>query len=188
MVVIETADSEFILYADQNRDRRIGERDLVAGAGELRLFRLAAEKLDGEFREHFPRQVLVRWRGGKADLSVATATRIDRSISPDGDEMTQPLWTRQIDGNANGLFADAKDWLQIDLNRDGRFDPFLETFPFRPLMTVRGQRWFVKADPFGQRLRLESATATGEVRITAHARSERDRITELIVTLAGGDG
>ena len=149
---------------------------------------LPAERVDGVFREHFPRQVLFRWPGGKADMSVATATHIDHSIVPGGDEKAQKLNTRQIDGNANGLFADAKDLLQIDLNRDDRFDPFLETFPLRPLMVVRGQRWFVKADPFGQRLRLESAAATGRVRIACRARSDRDSITELIVTLSGEDG
>lgn len=188
IVVAETSDGVFALYVDRNRDRGIRERDLVKGVGELRMLPLAAQQVvDFEISE-YPRQVLFRWKGGDAGLSVATATQIEHTIHPDGDKAVKALKTRQIDGNANGLFADTKDLLQVDVNHDGRFDPFLETFPFRPLMKVRGQRWFAKADRFGKRLRLESATATGRVKIGAHARSKQDRIIDLVVTLSGEDG
>ena len=188
IVVADTGDGDFVLYADKNRDRGIRERDLVKGTGEFRMLSLAAQQVIDFVVKEYPRKVLFRWKGGNADLSIATATHIEHTIHPDGDETRRALKTRQIDGNANGLFADTKDLLQIDLNHDDHFDPFLETFPFRPLMKVRGQRWFTKADRFGKRLRLESATATGRVRVATKARSKRDRITDLIVTLSGEDG
>jgi len=188
IAVAETGDGGFVLYADTNRDRGIHERDVVKGTGQLRVLSLAAQQVVGDAVEEHPRQVLFRWRGSNADLSIATATRIEHTIHPDGDQTGRALKTRQIDGNANGLFADTKDLFQIDLNHDDRFDPFLETFPFRPLMKIRGNRWFAKADRFGKRLRLESATATGSVRVATLARSKRDRITDLIVTLSGEDG
>jgi len=181
VVVAETEEGEFALYADRNRDRVIRERELVTGEGHLRMMSLAAEKVDGVFVKHFPRRVLLRWAGRQGDLNIATATRVERSVFPDGDETSQALRTRQIDGNANGLFADTKDWLQIDLNDDDRFDPLLETFPFRPLINAGGRRWFVKADSFGERLHLESASATGRVRITAHPHSDQDTIEELVL-------
>jgi hypothetical protein len=188
IAVAATGDGGFVLYADGNRARGIRERDLVEGAGELRMLSLAAQQVVGDVVNEYPRQVLFRWKGGNADLSVATATRIEHTIHLDGDESGRASKTRQIDGNANGLFADTKDLLQIDLNHDDRFDPFLETFFFRPLMKVRGHRWFVRADRFGKRLRLEAATATGRVRVVTDARSKRDRIMDLIVTLSGDDG
>lgn len=188
IAVAETCDGDFVLYADTNRDRGIHQRDVVKGSGELRILSLAARQVVGDAVEEHPRQVLFRWKGNNADLSVATATRIEHTIHPDGDLTARALKTRQIDGNANGLFADTRDLLQIDLNDDDRFDPFLETFPFRPLMKIGGNRWFAKADRYGKRLQLESATASGSVRVATHARSKRDRITDLIVTLSGEDG
>lgn len=86
VVVAETLDGESVLYADQNRDRVIRERELVTGGGDLRMLPLAAERVDGMYAEHFPRRVLLRWVGRKADLSIATATRVEHSVFPDGDE------------------------------------------------------------------------------------------------------
>ena len=188
IAIAETGNGAFVLYVDGNRNREIRARELVKGAGELRLLSLPAVQVVGDVLKDHPRKALSRWKGADGGLSVATATRIEHTIHPDGDETVRALQTRQIDGDANGLFADARDLLQIDLDHNGRFDPFLETFPFRPLMRFRGQRWFTKADRFGKRLRIKSATATGRVQVTAHARSQRDRITDLIVTLSGEDG
>ena len=188
VVLAETGDGGFVLYADADRDRGISERDLVEGQGELRILSMAAQHVVDNIVSEYSRQVLFRCRNGTTDLSVATATLIENAVHPDGSANGPALKTRQIDGNANGLFSDSKDLLQIDVNDDGRFDPFLETFPFRPVTEVRGQRWFVKADQFGKRLELVSATATGRVRAVTQARSERDLITEMIVTLSGEDG
>lgn len=188
IVVAEAGEAGFVLYVDRDRNRGIRERDRVEGSGELRMLSLAAQQVVGDVVDEHPRQVLFRWQGGAADLEVATATRAEHAVHLDGDATGRDLKTRQIDGNANGLFADAKDLIQVDLNSDDRFDPFLETFPFRPVMDIGGRRWFTMADPFGKRLRLESATATGRVRVAAHAGSEQDRITDLIVTLCGEDG
>ena len=93
-----------------------------------------------------------------------------------GDSNTS-LTVRQIDLDANGLFADPRDQIQIDLDGNGKFNPFLETFPMRPVMKVRGERWFVKADRFGERIRFDSATATGKVQMKAEGHSDTDRIT-----------
>lgn len=188
VVLAEASDGSLLIYADADRDRGITERDLLEGQGELRMASIAAQHVEDNVFSEYPRQVLFRSSSATSDLSVATATLIENSLPPDASGNGLALATRQIDGNANGLFSDSRDLLQIDMNHDGRFDPFQETFPFRPVIEVRSQRWFVKADQFGKRLELVPATATGRVRVVTKARSERDLITELIVTLSGEDG
>ena len=188
IVVATIDDGQFVLYVDANRDRGISERDRVEGSGELTLLALDAQDVIDDVVSQFPRELLIRWQGDDSGLSIATTAGIDHTVKVDTADEEQIFMTRQLDGNANGLFADSKDLLQIDVNADGRFDPFLETFPFRPVVRIHGQRWFVKADQFGQRLGLESASATGRVKIVTNARSERDRLSEIVVTLAGEDG
>ncbi len=186
IAVCDTPDGpEFYVDVDRNRVMEASER--VPGAGNLRMLRLDAEHVvDFVFNKH-PRKVLLRWAPGDQRLGIATSTRKEHAIN-------QVVGTkerynaRQIDGNANGLFADRKDFVEIDINADGRVDPFLETFPLRPVMTIDGKRWSVRADPFGKRLALELASATGTVQLKTAARSDRDRITELIVTFSGDDG
>lgn len=188
IVVATLNEGQFVLYVDADRDRGISERDRVDGRGELRLLPLDAQDIIDNVAIEFPRRLLIRWQGDDSGLRIATASGVDHTVKVTSAAEELIFATRQLDANSNGLFADSKDLLQIDINADGRFDPFLETFPFRPVVRIRGQRWFVKADQFGQRLGLESASATGRVKIVTNARSERDRLAEIVVTLAGEDG
>ncbi len=188
IVVARTGDDDFALYADIDRDRGIGESDLVKGTGSLRVLSIKSQQVIDNVVSEYPRQVLFRCSPDGSDLSITTVTAIDHSVTVREATEQKVFQTRQIDGDANGLFADSKDLLQIDINADGRFDPFLETFPFRPVVRIRGQRLFVKGDQFGRRLLFESATATGKVKVVAQPRSERDEILQTIVTLAGDDG
>lgn len=188
VVVADLGDGRFKLYADKDRDRGVDERDVLNGQNELCSVDVMAQQITDNIVHEYPRTVLFRLRAGCEELDVATVSGIEHDVRPGDDPANEAMRVRQIDGNANGLFADTKDFLQIDINRDGRFDAFLETFPFRPVMEVRGQRWFVKADLFGKRLQLIAATETGKVRAVAQARSGADRIAEMIVTLSGEDG
>jgi len=181
VAVVMNDDGEYQLYVDDDRDGAISADDLVAGSGDLRKLSVAAWQVMNNVVTQYPRDVLFRRRGSR--LQVATVT------IPRHQMEEQNKWTaRQIDGNANGLFSDSKDLIQLDLNHDDRFDPFLETFPFRPVAKVQGQRFFIKADCFGTRLELSSATATGQLRVQVKPLPDQNRITSLIVTLAGEDG
>ena len=188
VVVAENHNGTFTLYVDSNRDRKISQHEEIQGSGSLRILPLSAQQVVDFVVDEFPRKVLIRWESGDSTIGVATATFVDHTVAIERVDGVTEFSTRQIDGNANGLFADTKDLLQVDINADGRFDPFLETFPFQPVVKIRGERWFVKADRFGQRLQLSPAAATGRVKVVATAQSPRDHITELVVSLAGDDG
>ncbi len=187
IAVCETSDGP-VFYVDGDRNRVIDESDRVPGSGDLKTLSLNAEHVvDFVFKKH-PRNVLLRWRPGGDEIGFATTTRMEHTVAGETGSSEANFKARQIDGDANGLFADRKDFVEIDLNADERFDPFLETFPFRPVMKIRGQRWFVKADRFGKRIALEPALATGTVQLNTAVRSQQDQIIDLIVTFAGEDG
>jgi hypothetical protein len=120
VVVAENADETFTLYVDANRDRKVNQRDLVEGKGPLRLLPLAAQQIVDFVVNEFPRKVLIRWQPGSASVDIATASTIDRTVEFEGLEENSKISIRQVDGNANGLFADAKSLLGIDINADGR--------------------------------------------------------------------
>lgn len=187
IAVGDTSDGP-VFYVDSDRNRVMDESDRVPGSGDLRALSLNAEHVvEFVFKKH-PRNVLLRWRPGDDEVGFATTTRMEHTVTGETGRSEANCKARQIDGDANGLFADTKDLVEIDVNADERFDPFLETFPLRPVLTIHGQRWFVKADPFGKRLALEPALATGTVQLKTAARSQRDKIIDLIVTFAGEDG
>lgn len=191
------------VYIDRNRNRRIEDNEILGGDqnrksaqknsradSETELFscKLNAQQTDGDNVIGHVRQVLLKLTTGEDTVAVATASTPLHTVKIEGSSDSKPLSVRQVDVNANGLFADARDQVQIDLNHDGKFSRFLESFPLRPVMNVRGSRWFVKADRFGNRINFASATATGKVRIMAKAASETDMITDLVLTLTGDDG
>jgi hypothetical protein len=188
VVVAETADGDFALYVDKHRDRAVTERDLVEGSGDLRWLPLPAEQIIDDVVHPYPREVLFQRTRNRSQPRVATLSTIDHTLHPDDDGTAAPMHVRQADGNGNGLYSDPRDLLLIDLNGDDRFDPFLEVFPFRPILETGGHRWFVRADPFGERLRLQSATATGRLQLRTGIAAENGRIAELVFTVEGEDG
>ena len=133
----ESPDGDPVLYVDRNRNRTLEPRDLVEGSGTTRTTSLAACHVDGDILNEFPRSVEFRWQAESDSVSVGTVTGMKHSVRLDADAPVSVLQVRQIDGNANGQFADPTDLLQVDLNDDTTFDPFLETFPFRPVLNVR---------------------------------------------------
>ncbi len=188
VAVAQEPSGDFLLYVDADRDRGLSDRDRVEGSGALRSLALQAQHVEDNVVSEYPRDVLFRWQAGDSHVSIATATTLQHTVDLGDADGKKVVVSRLIDGNANGLFADTKDLLQVDVNADGAFDPFLETFPFRPVVKLGGRRFFVKADQFGSRLNFDSASATGRIRVIAKARSESDRISDLIVTLVGEDG
>jgi hypothetical protein len=188
VVVAETSEGGLALYVDKHRDRAVTERDVVDGSGDLRLLSLPAEQIIDDVVHPYRREILFQQSRNKAQLRVATLTTIDHVLRPDDDQAAPRMHVRQADGNANGLYSDPKDLLLIDLNGDERFDPFLEVFPFRPILETGGRRWFVRADPFGQRLQLQSATATGRLQLRTAIAADNGRITDFVFTVEGEDG
>jgi hypothetical protein len=188
VVFIAGENDEFTVYVDRNRDRIIRDRDLVEGTGEFRLLPLDAERIVDDVSHKYARELLIQHRPGGNEIRIATATTIEHAVHPDEDDSQPALLIRQADGNANGLFSDPKDLLQVDLNGDGRFDPFLEVFPFRPILEARGQRWFVRGDRFGERLTLASASATGRLQLRTDLLAQTARIEDFVFTVSGEDG
>jgi hypothetical protein len=188
VIVAQTASGELALYVDGRRNRSVTERNLVSGSGDLRLLRLNAEQVIDDVAHPYPREVLFQLPREGGPLRIATLTTPEHDVRPDDDAAVGALRVRQADGNANGLFSDPRDLLLIDLDGDERFDPFLEAFPFRPVLESGGRRWFVHADQFGQRVQLHSATATGRLQLSTRVPDAGARVAELIFTVEGEDG
>ena len=95
---------------------------------------------------------------------------------------------RRWDGDANGYFTDPVDQVWIDWDADGRFDPFAERFPFRPVLRIEGQRLALRSDAYGQSLRLASASDQGAVRLVHDAASIFGDVKKVSVTLQSREG
>jgi hypothetical protein len=79
-----------------------------------------------------------------------------RETKADNAHSTETVAARRVDGDGNGLLADAQDRLWIDLNRDGRFDP-IGTPSFE--LTLRDQTRAVRP---GDDVAVQPALYTGD--------------------------
>lgn len=188
VAIIPSDDGKTRIFVDRNRDRRIEERDLTTHVGDVFFSKLDAQQVDGDDLIDYSRDVAIRIRSGSKYVEVATLTKPNHSVADSENEDGKPLKVQQVDVDANGQFADGRDLIQIDVNRDGKFNAFLETFPFRPVMKISGKRLFVKADRFGRRMNFESATKTGKLKVSATGNSGTDKIQDLSLSLTGDDG
>ena len=101
-----------------------------------------------------------------------------------------PLAARRVDGDGNGLVADAQDRLWIDLNGDGRFDPSAEQFLFATVLNLDGSRYVVRSDELGTRLAIEPLIGVGTLRLAwkGNGRREPAEAVEMHATALGRDG
>jgi hypothetical protein len=184
VVVDEVGPAGFDLYVDADRDRVIGAKDRVAGAGKERAAPLDAETPRGTLLLHERRTV--QWRLGAAGKTIGLATlgHVGGSVVVAGKRYD----ARRVDGNANGFFADAADRLWIDLDGDGRWDPLGEQFPFAPVLTLNRQRYGVRGDAAGTRLAFEPLTSEGRVRLRLGGLDPGATVLKVDVMLAGEDG
>src|SRR5207249_379501 len=179
IVLDETGPGAFDLYVDQNRDRKIEPAELVPGTGAVRRVPIQVEVVQKEIVEHFPRSLVLR-RGitGKT-LGVATLGYLEGKVQLNGRQVT----VRRVDGDGNGLFADLRDRLWIDLDGDGQWDPIAEQFPHLPVLRLDGRRFAVRADAVGSRLAFEEIVGVGRLKIHLPSIAKKARVRDLQVML-----
>jgi hypothetical protein len=169
VVVDERGEGRFDFFIDADRDRTITADEQVAGDGRTRRLELDAEIILEDEPILALRTVELRLGATGTRLSVATIGFIEGSIQWAGQDDAQParVQARRVDGNANGLFADGRDRLQIDLNDDGDWNAVSEQFSWLPIQTIGGRRYAVRSDRLGSRLALAEITGVGKLQVVA---------------------
>jgi hypothetical protein len=184
VVVDEVSPDEFDLYVDANRNGVIEAKEKLAGAGKDRTGPLDVEITRGLQIVHEPRRVLWRLGVTRKTIHLATLGYVEGTVSIAGKKLS----ARRVDGNANGLFADAADRLWIDLNGDNGWDPIAEQFPFVPVLTLNNRRYGLRGDAAGSRLAIEPLTAEGRIRLRLGALARDALLLKIDVMLIGEDG
>ena len=183
MIVIDEREGKaFDLYVDRNRNRSIEAKELVEGDGPWRSTALAVEILKDDVAEHIPRRIAIRRNAIDGGLSIATTGYLQGHVELGG----RTIVARRVDGDGNGFFADHRDRLWLDLDGDGKWDPFSEQFPLLPVMKFQDDRYALRSDAIGSRLSLEEITGT--VRLALPTLGPGTRVADLEVTLMGDDG
>src|SRR5205814_7719670 len=133
---------------------------------------------------HLRRTVILPRSATGGSLGVATAGYIEGRVNLAGKSVT----ARRVDGDANGLFADAADPLWFDLDGNGRWDAFAEQFPFLPVLRLAERRFAVRADSLGQSLALDELIGEGRIRLRLPALAKGATVTRIEVSLTDGNG
>ncbi|GIW90847.1 MAG: hypothetical protein KatS3mg109_1279 [Pirellulaceae bacterium] len=190
IVVDELGEGRYDFYADGNRDRRITPDERLAGEGRQRTIHLAAEIIRETIIEQEPRQVLLRLGTLRNRLIVGTIGHIEGEVCVSGADASGPVArnVRRVDGNANGLFADAGDYLWIDLDGNGQWDPVGEQFAFLPVLRLFGRRFAVHSDRFGRSFALREIVGTGTLQVVVQALPASARVTLFEATIFSPDG
>ena len=185
LVVDDVGSEDFDLYVDSDRSGHIEPKQIAAGKERVRRAAAISEVsyLD-QPSEKYPRQILLR-RGitGKT-LGVATLGYLEGRVNAAG----KSLACRRVDGDANGLYTDLRDRLWLDLNADGKWDPFSEQFPMAPVLVLDGKRYAVRSDQGGTRLAFEEITGEGTIRLELGTLAPGAKVRSLEVSLMGEDG
>ena len=183
-VVDDKGSGEFDLYVDRDRDRIVDETERIDGAGREREFDLIASVAQEEFVKEYLRRVRFKLSISGNQFSVGTLGYVAGTAAR--GEIRTPV--RLVDGDVNGLFADDRDRIWIDLNNDEKWDALTEQFPFRPMLILGEQRWAVRADRAGTQFRLEEVTGVGELRLTLPGLSPSAKVLEFSGMLYAEDG
>jgi hypothetical protein len=190
LVVDELDGGEFQLFVDADRDRRITSAEMVVGQGRARTFGLATEIIQEAQPRQDQRQVQVR-RGALRDrLSVATLGCVEGHapwVASD-DSAPERLRVRRIDGNANGLFADSRDRLLIDVNGDDQWDRVAEQFAYLPVLKINDRRYAIRSDRMGHKFSLAEITGVGRLRVIAARLPESARVLAFEAMVFSDDG
>jgi hypothetical protein len=184
VVVDEVGPNEIDLYVDADRDREITAKDRVAGAGLTRRVPVKAVVTEGDTLHELPRTLLFRYGPVSRTLAVATCGYLEGRASLAGKAVT----VRRVDGDANGLFADAQDRVWVDHNGDGTWDAAEEEFLFAPILRLGGKRFAVRADARGERLTFAPLEGTGTLRLKLPAALKPEQVEEIQVTVQSRDG
>jgi hypothetical protein len=189
IVVDEIGNGEFDLFVDANRDRRITKEEILDGTGRTRSCRLNTEIIRADIRVHETRQVQMRLGATGTRLSIATLGCVEGEI-PWRDATGKPVTVkvRRIDGNANGLFADSRDRLLIDVNHDGLWDRVSEQFAYLPVQRIAGRRYAVRSDRLGKQFSLSEITGVGFLRIAVSKLPASARVIAFEAMVFSDDG
>ena len=205
-VVVDTAASgEVDLYADADRNLKIDDRDRVAavdsaeGSRRERIWRLAlgVALIENGAVRFIPRAVVFRLGASGQMLGYAAAGFLKGTITLAGTENEKGnhepvryLAARRVDGDGNGLLADAQDRIWIDLNRDGSFDPGSEQYLYASVLNLEGSRYVVLSDELGSRLAFQPLVGTGRLRLAlkGHEFTSPTNSVELHATAISRDG
>jgi len=205
-VVVDTvATGEVDLYADADRNLKIDDRDRVAvtssaaGPRRERIWRLPLDValVEGDTVRTVPRAIVFRLGASGQTLGYAAAGYLEGTIALGGRETdkgshkpARTLTARRVDGDGNGLLADAQDRIWIDLNADGQFDPSFEQFLYTSVLNLEGSRYVVLSDQPGSRLAFAPLVGTGTLRLAFKGKvpSNQSKAAELHATAIGRDG
>ncbi len=184
IVLDELATGGADLYVDANRNRRIEEKDRVAGADRTWRLPLQVAVVEGETTTLTPRAAIFRLGATGVTFSFAAAGYIEGTVNIAGRRHA----ARRTDGDGNGFLTDAQDRLWIDLDDDGRFDPAGEQFLYGTILALGDSRYAIRSDELGTRLRLEPLAGTGTIKLVLNRSAGAPGLTELHATLIGRDG
>jgi hypothetical protein len=184
VVLDERGEGQFDLFVDANRNRVIEAEELVPGMGPSWQVPLAAVLQDGGKQSRYDRQVLFRYGPATRSLSYATCGFLAGKVKMPGEAAR----VRRMDGDANGLFADAQDRVWIDLEGYDRWDPVDHQFPFAPVLTLNKQRYVVQSDPGGERFQLRPLEGVGTIRLRQLNLQEGVVVDSITATLNSKDG
>ena len=186
VVLDEVGPGDVDLFVDANRDRKIDDRDRVAGtngsAGRELVWRVPLDvaMVEGEVTKTIPRALIFRLGATGRTLAYAAAGYIEGTVLIDGS----PRTVRRMDGDGNGIMTDAQDRIWIDLDRDGQWDAASEQFLYSSILNLNGGRYVLRSDLLGTRLALERLVGTGTVQLAL----KKGTATDLRATLVGRDG
>ncbi len=184
VVVDEVGPGEANLYVDADRNRRIEDRDRVAGRGRVWRLPLAVALAEEESTRLIPREVVLQLGSTGRVLSVAAAGYLEGTVRLGGRDHA----ARRTDGDADGSYTSAQDHLWVDLNDDGCWDPDAEQFLYAAILTIGPGRYAVHSDPAGTQLAFVPLEGTGTVRLTVRRPETREHLAEIHAQLIGSDG
>lgn len=184
MMLDEATGGNLELYVDADHNRIITAKELVQGTGTNWRVAVPAVVSEGEHTIELPRTIFLRYGKTSQTLAVATCGYIEGRIQIEG----RLVLARRVDGDCNGLFADPRDRVWIDLDNDGRWDPVVEQHLFMPILKLEGGRFALRADDRGERLDLVPLVGFGTVKLALPKAISEKSVEEIHVTLQSRDG
>ena len=166
------------LFVDSNRDRKIQDSEEVTtktANQKTWLVNLDAEVHDGSNTVHSNRQIGITAKRKADRLRITTIGYAEGQIELGDREVS----VRRIDQDGNGLPTDTADQIWFDLNHDGEFDLVSERQRVNSFLNLKGTRYSLFSDRFGQSLKLSEASDVGHVKFLFDAKQKGAKIQRL---------
>jgi hypothetical protein len=184
VVLDEVRPGEADVYVDADRNRRIEARDRLTLKDRTARLTLQRRFNEDDAGTSDPREVAFRLGASGRTLAFAHLGFMEGRLTLESAARR----ARRMDGDGNGLFADAEDLVAIDRDGDGLIDPSAETFLFAPILALGESRFAVRGDLRGERLAMTPLAETGKVRLDLAGLNTRVEPLAVRVTLVGRDG